>query len=1002
MKTNRFYLYFLLFALVAAATVSSCSDDDLWRTNDNGAQLTEEGDFRLSTFPLYEDLWDIPYSVQSFDIVLLSHTDDSELRFEAECDHQYGGMNYITIRIPRDQLIPDSDYDMQGYLKNGDILNKRLTVTFRNEMLSDIIHTAIACNLSGRGTKDEPYQIGSANDFTTFLISLAEDDTKCKGIYFKQTKHIKLPAMSTEPVSRFYRGEAFAGHYDGGGHEVNITFTGKGTDAEDDYAGMFTRLLDGATIDNLTIYAAMSGLRSKGGALAGSASGHVTISNVNLTGSITNSKSEIGGLIGLVEKGTLQVTNVTFANPNPETVEDGFKLLGTQKLGTIVGNAINSTIHINTVSNVNAKGDEEEDDYQVVEIIGSGSKVGGLIGNAENCTFNIQNIDMEWGVVKSAETIQMIYGKSGVGGLIGEALINGTSTIANCMITYPVRAEGDHVGGLIGKAVLKKELTCRANQLSAPIIGSGYVGGFFGHMTSNGNLKLDTNGSFASSIEQVKGSTALVKGNTCIGGMFGYLEGNISAKGSNDLNIPVTARKEKAGGVAGYLKNCQLNINMFQLINTMSVTSLKSAGGIAGYAEGCTFTGSVKSYDPKEGIPAKSSFSSDFSGIVQGDPKSDVGENMGGIAGYAKNSSFENICCTGTVKGTSRIGGIVGYLDNRGGGTMKYCISNMSKGIKGAGNEVGGIAGLIETSNAFYTHFINYTTVTGKNHTGGVIGHIMPLGKNNAFTLEYGINTANVTGTINVGGVIAYLNHDGGNFSGKAMQVKYCANYGDITNSGEGNIGGIMGHGNRKQMYVMWCANHGTIYAEGPSKVGGIIGRIGHNSSTFLVSENMEMAYCCNRGTIKTDNKKSHIGGLAGYQEEGYKSDAFHWRTHDCYNAGKVASQTNSDTGGVLGCIDHFGHISRCINIGEVPYGNGVLGTHHGTEYSTGELYTLKNKAKKSWKCTVFSDSDKRNPSKFTNFDFDNIWVIAKDNNTNGGYPYLKNCPFQFIVYTGK
>ena len=47
-----------------------------------------------------------------------------------------------------------------------------------------------------------------------------------------------------------------------------------------------------------------------------------------------------------------------------------------------------------------------------------------------------------------------MYGKSGVGGLICEALINGKSTIANCMITYPVRAEGDHVGGLIGKAVL--------------------------------------------------------------------------------------------------------------------------------------------------------------------------------------------------------------------------------------------------------------------------------------------------------------------------------------------------------------------------------------------------------------------------------------------------------------------------------------------------------------------------------------------------------------------
>ena len=29
------------------------------------------------------------------------------------------------------------------------------------------------------------------------------------------------------------------------------------------------------------------------------------------------------------------------------------------------------------------------------------------------------------------------------------------------------------------------------------------------------------------------------------------------------------------------------------------------------------------------------------------------------------------------------------------------------------------------------------------------------------------------------------------------------------------------------------------------------------------------------------------------------------------------------------------------------------------------------------------------------NFDFTNIWIIDS-NNYNGGYPYLRDCPFQF------
>ena len=980
-KSCKLFLSCFLLALIAV--IYGCSDD-LWSVNHLGSQLTESGNYRLSSFQLDDNMWSIPDSVLCIDITLLSHSDNSELQFEANCEH-LDGTHKITIKIPKELNIPDSDYDMSGCLKNGRKLNKCILVTFRDEMFHALLGAVNIFGLKkGNGTKETPYEIASAEDFQIFLYDLKIDSTNhAANTYFKQTASFDAPQLSDAVKDQLYRGQAFAGHYNGGGNSINLSFSGSGNSEQDDHVGLFTTLLDGADIDSVTIRASIYNARNKVGALAGNVSGIVTVKNVNVKGSI-NGKTEIGGLVGAVN-GQLTVSNCgLFCAVN-----------GDDNVGGIAGYAANSTLDFSHVSNTLQ---ETNDTQFLVESIGG--IAGGLVAGADNCTVKFSNVKLEHSVSASGLDIKVIYAKESAGGLVGEARITGKSQIMNCKMAASVRSENDYVGGLIGKATLQADLSVQSDSVHSPIIGKQYVGGFFGHLTSNGHLSLSSQPG-SNCIGQCNNGHVEVSGEQCVGGLFGYLEGKIQASDSHEINVNVTAKQHNAGGIVGYLKDNELAAEHFVLDKSMNVEGLQAIGGLVGFAENCTIKGGIGDISFDKGIPSPESFSSSFPGIVRCD-STKTGDRMGGIVGYAKNTSIQNICCTGQVKGTGRVGGIVGYLEDSGNGTLSNCVSHMSD-INVEGDEIGGIAGMIQIATnitAVYSKLINYTKVTGYNYTGGVIGHITPLGKTSTFTLDYSVNTGDISGTVNVGGVIAYLNHDEGNARGADMKVTNCANYGPISNTGKGNVGGIMGHGNRAHMIVMHCANHGSVSGGSQaSKVGGIVGRIGHDSGTFYLGENMEMAYCCNRGTITADNKDSHVGGLAGYQEEGHEFDATHWMTHDCYNAGDVTANTNADTGGVLGCIDHYGEIVRCINWGSVSHGNGVLGTHHGTIYYHHDLYYLKDSGK-GWKSTKFENKDKKNSSTFKNFDFDKTWSIDSDDKMNDGYPYLQNCFFQSVFFS--
>lgn len=978
MKRTTTYILGLCIALTTLLW-TGCGDDELYRSNHLGSQLRENNDFKLSSFSLAKGTWAIPDTARQIKIRLQSHTDNSIQEYDASVEEIENNLS-ICLYIPKNEEIPNSDYDLTAFLGDGKGLGTKLKVTFRDEMLHLVLSSSIEFSLRGEGTAESPYLIESKEDFDTFEYDLSRDSiAHGAGRYFRQTADFEAPPRSDAYEGRYYAGCLFAGIYDGNGHSITIPYIGS-KEESDQSIGLFQQLYNGTVIKNLILKPRMQGIRSNGGALAGIAQDSVSISNVTVDGSITNCGERIGGFIGYAT-GYLSLDNChLFAEVN-----------GERYVGGLVGYLENGQLKVNNFSNL-------REDYtpSLFTVNASEEWVGGIAGAIRNSGCELSDITLQHSISEEEVNLRVIYSSSGkAGGIAGEASISRSSSLRSIKILAPVRSEGNEVGGLIGKAELTADLNLQTSSVGSLVKGKERIGGFFGNLKSQNHLILGGRDKM-NRIAQVDNGYISIEGTKYVGGMFGNLEGDIQAQSVSLINTNVTAHENFGGGIAGKQYKNTLEGLYFSLDANMRVQGADAIGGLVGFAESSTLRGSVTETIPLSSIPSPDRFKSDFAGMVcsgDGSTETENGTSMGGIVGYAKDTYLENLCVTGKVFGSERVGGIVGHLDNYNRGHVENCVGNAAAVKNSQGEATGGIIGRLIASTGTYKGLINYGNVEGCNLTGGVIGYIGFGSISLDFKLEFVVNVGEITGRQVVGGCVGQLKHD----KSILHTIASSANYGKVTNSGEGNIGGIIGQGGASRIAVLYCANHGEIAGgSGASKVGGIAGRLGYDPAGATIGENMELAYCCNRGTISSGNKDSHVGGLLGYQEEGNDYDDQHWMTHDCYNTGAVTSDQHSDNGGILGCIDHYGEIVRCINIGKVSHGNGVVGTHPGGSiWHHHNLYYLEGSGK-GWCADSFPESKKKEQSTFKGFNFNDDWVIDKTG-MNNGYPYLKNCPFQFI-----
>lgn len=177
------------------------------------------------------------------------------------------------------------------------------------------------------------------------------------------------------------------------------------------------------------------------------------------------------------------------------------------------------------------------------------------------------------------------------------------------------------------------------------------------------------------------------------------------------------------------------------------------------------------------------------------------GGSVGGVVGYAKNTSIEGATNTATVNAGSNVGGIVGEFNSLGksvsGATNSGAItsSNTAAGIVGKLTE-GSISGSKNTGRVTASVA---TTIGG--HTGAFLGGIAGWAGGNVnncynsgtVTTETSWGNSNI-----VGGIVGFL------VNGKT--VSYCYNSGNVV--GSDNIGGIVGINNGT---VLYCYQDGAL-----------------------------------------------------------------------------------------------------------------------------------------------------------------------------------------------
>lgn len=554
------------------------------------------------------------------------------------------------------------------------------------------------------------------------------------------------------------------------------------------------------------------------------------------------------------------------------------------------------------------------------------------------------------------------------GGLVGR--VDGSTTnisISDVTMVRSVQAEdgnlkavsvvGENAGGLIGGLFNFKSCQFRNVSLNFPVYGGDSTGGLAGYTSMGGDMSIENCRFFS-----------VASGNNSVGGLFGNVRGHshsIVVEGSDDgtsvkqdaNSLVKISGKLNVGGFAGHIDDTKLTGKRIYINAPVSATDT-NAGCAIGNVTNATVNLSLFN--------------------ISKYAKATGPQNIGGMVGSADNS---------TLTGSLNIGTLSNYTSIPKASTFTPTFSGFA-GTSGITKNVGGIVGYIK--NSFVTNLCFAGTVEGCNNVGGIIGLADNIDKgyvrgcvNNSPKIDNKISDS-------TGGIIGRLNQF------DCATCENLINYGEVNGSNGGNVGGIIGYFNARKAVVSHSANHGKVYGSGNDvKVGGIAGRMGSNDEAgTALSNNMELSYSCNFGEVGSNTGNANVGGLLGWQEQGSPDDETHYMLHNCYNMGIVPTNQDSDNGGVLGCIDHLGEVQNCYNAKKVSHGNGIIGTHKGGSiFYHHNLYVLEDSGK-YWCADKFKESDKSKESTYKGFDFKSVWAVSTS--TNNGFPYLRDCPYQF------
>ena len=490
---------------------------------------------------------------------------------------------------------------------------------------------------------------------------------------------------------------------------------------------------------------------------------------------------------------------------------------------------------------------------------------------------------------------------------------NGTLDGAYCTITNLYQRIPKFNIGLFGE--IGETGSISKLNVTGSISGSQYVGAIAG--SNKGTISEVSNAAAVTGIDTFS-----------FGDMVGGVVGTNTGTVSNAQNNGTITGQTSAGGIIGE----SLGGKLANLVNTGAVTAEAGiAGGLVGNMKGGTLT-----IDTAKGLKKTTN-----SGTVTG---SSV---VGGIAGAVQNGSvlgtgeFHQITNTGAVTGTNAVGGVIGFVgaDETGTYNYKYLTNTgtvLNNSTDSNSGYTGGVFGEISPDKAEGTinlsFIINDANVTSSvGSTGGVIGAWHGTGKGTMLYVSNNNSENNkvVSGTECVGGIL-------GTLEDKDVTLLSGYNLAEVMGTGK-NVGGVIGDlecGTLKPSNDA-ITNSGNV--TGDTSVGGIAGFIGYGSWDMVnnVSIRTIIASGSNYGVTNSGNVKgvSKVGGIAGSSQGLITGNA----NRPILNTGTVTSTdiaaltiddtggpiTGSMAGGIVG--ENFDQISYVTNEGAVS-GTAIVG----------------------------------------------------------------------------
>ena len=700
------------------------------------------------------------------------------------------------------------------------------------------------------------------------------------------------------------------------GNLNNVYMTGDVSGGGERVGGLVGWLSPNISFVNSYVSGAVSG-RNRVGGLAGYSDSQLLIDNSYFSGaSVTGSSgNSVAGFIGEIA-GNLTIQDAYVSTPLIQSTGGGY-------VGGFVGYARSAV----TIS----------DSYVTTALIsGTANYIGGLIGHTDSAaTINRAYVAASGGTA--------VTGVSFVAGLTGR--INGAGYISDSYFGGSVAATGTNYGGLVGYIMPNTYIAnsyydidnSLINGVKTVSIGGLFAGQYADWVNSSQTLSSrslaignyfsapDTNGYYAISsyIDNSNEAGGNPSGQSDLSNLLGFIESGsaFQANGfkfklANDIDmaaasipyLPYLSVTELLGNgfevnnfswnrptsSVGFIGHAYKSLLVDMTVNT-SVYSGQTNTSYAINAEdyvgtlvGSIFDGRIEnSHTILAGTvlgntivggavgmitnsPVITASAVRAAGVVAADAQVvSVGDYVGGFAGLVTTGAMQGVDSDLSIQGSAAyVGGLVGKAN----GTIAD-VSAIGD-VVGANDYVGGLIGYQATGSI--TDVTAIGDVTGSSWVGGLLGY----------------SNSHVTNTQASGDVTGRLRYVGGLIGKQVSGTVSDSSYLTGTVSGQGYVGGLIGHVDNKSAVVLGSYSTGGVSAS-EDFVGGLIGfmegKLDDSVTTQPTGRGSLHSYATGDVTGRYD-----VGGLIGRL-------ASYGVVANSYASGDVTAAANY--GGVLGYL---------------------------------------------------------------------------------------------------